>query len=69
MYVTLSYFYTVNTCCSKIVLNGTNELKQVHSDKLGIYEKTTVADNDQVFKLSGKDYYLHRSPSMKWTVR
>ena len=62
-------FNKANACCGKVVLGGNNELKKLHGDKLGIYENITVAGNDQVYKLSGGEYYIHRSPSMHWTVR
>ena len=62
-------FNKANACCEKVILGGNKELKKLHGDKLGLYEKTTVAGNDQVYKLSGGEYYIHRSPSMRWTVR
>ena len=64
------FFITVYPCCDKIILNGNEDLKQLHGDKLGIYEKTTNSHGSgQIFKLTGKEYYLFRSPSMNWTVR
>ena len=66
MYILLA----ANPCCDKVVLDGNDDLKQLHGDKLGIYEKTTnLLGNGQIFKLSGKEYYLFRSSSMQWTVR
>ena len=66
MYILLA----ANPCCDKVVLNGNDDLKQLHGDKLGIYEKTTnLLGNGQIFKLFGKEYYLFRSSSMQWTVR
>ena len=62
-------FNKANACCGKVVLGGNNELKKLHGDKLGIYENIMVAGNDHVYKLSGGEYYIHRSPSMHWTVR
>ena len=64
------FLITAYPCCDKIILNGNEDLKQLHGDKLGIYEKTTTSQGSgQIFKLSGKEYYLFRSPSMNWTVR
>ena len=61
---------TANPCCDKLILDGNNDLKQIHGDKLGVYEiTTTLQGSGQIFKLSGKEYYLFRSPSMQWTVR
>ena len=66
-----------NACCTKIKIDGNDELRQLHGNKLGVYEKTTVHGHndqpfnghDQVFKLSGREYYLHLSQSMHCTVR
>ena len=58
-----------NACCTKIKIDGNDELRQLHGDKLGVYEKTTIEGNDQVFKLAGGEYYLHRNPLKRWTVR
>ena len=64
------FLITVYPCCDKIILNGNEDLKQLHGDKLGIYEKTTNSHGSgQIFKLTGKEYYLFRSHSMHWTVR
>ena len=61
---------TATACCDKVILDGNDDLKQFHRDKLGVYEKTKMGlGNGQIFKLSGKEYYLFRSPSMQWTVR
>ena len=61
---------TATACCDKIILDGDDDLKQFHRDKFGVYEKTEMGQgNGQIFKLSGKEYYLFRSPSMQWTVR
>ena len=64
------FLITANPCCDKLILGGNDNLKQLHDDKLGVYEKTTTSQgSSQIFKLSGKEYYLFRSPSMQWTVR
>ena len=55
-------------CCSKVILDGDEDLRQVHGDKLGIYEIVDIPNAVNVFKLSGSEYYLHRSASMKWVV-
>ena len=55
-------------CCSKVILDGDEDLRQVHGDKLGIYEIVDISNAVNVFKLSGSEYYLHRSASMKWVV-
>ena len=61
---------TANPCCDKLILDGNDDFKQLHGDKLGIYEKTTILQgNAPIFKLPEKEYYLFRSPSMQWTVR
>ena len=66
----MSFLVTANPCCDKLILDGNDALKQLHGDKLGVYEKTTTLQGSgQIFKLSGKEYYLFRSPSMNWTVR
>ena len=57
-------------CCNKLILDGNDDLKQLHGDKLGVYEKTsTLQGGSPIFKRSGDEYYLYRSPSMNWTVR
>ena len=61
---------TANPCCDKLILDGNDDLKQLHGDKLGVYEKTTsLQGSGPIFKRSGDEYYLYRSPSMHWTVR
>ena len=61
---------TANPCCDKLILDGNDDLKQLHGDKLGVYEKTTTLQGSgPIFKRSGDEYYLYRSPSMHWTVR
>ena len=55
-------------CCSKVILDGDEDLRQVHGDKLGFYEIVNIPNAVNVFKLSGSEYYLHRSASMKWVV-
>ena len=62
------YFHTTDPCCSKVILDGDEDLRQIHGDKLGIYEIVDISNTDNVFKLSGSEYYLHRSASMKWVV-
>ena len=56
-------------CCAKLVISGHGDFENLHSEKLGIYEKTTVPSIGDVFKLSGKEYYLHRNPSFNWMVK
>ena len=64
------FLITANPCCDKVILDGNDDLKKLHRDKLGIYEKTMIGQgNGPMFKLFGKEYYLFRSPSMYWTVR
>ena len=63
------YLHKSDPCCSKVIIDGGEGLRQIHGDKLGIYEKTLLQGNDQVFKSSGKEYYLFRNPKMQWTVR
>ena len=60
--------HTTGPCCSKVLLDGDEDLRQIHGDKLGIYEMVDISNTDNVFKLSGSEYYLHRSASMKWMV-
>ena len=55
-------------CCSKVILDGDEDLRQVHGDKLGFYEIVNIPNAVNVFKLSGSEYYLHRSASKKWVV-
>ena len=62
------YIHTTDPCCSKVILDGDEDLRQIHGDKLGIYENVDISNTDNVFKLSGTEYYLHRSASMKWVV-
>ena len=63
------YHYNSDPCCSKVILNGAEDLRQIHGDKLGVYEMMDISNSDNVFKLSGAEYYLHRSAAMKWVVR
>ena len=62
------YLHKSDPCCSKVILDGDEDLRQVHGDKLGIYEIRSISNTGNVFKLSGSEYYLHRSASMKWVV-
>ena len=62
------YLHKSDPCCSKVILDGDEDLRQVHGDKLGIYEIVDIPNAVNVFKLSGSEYYLHRSASMKWVV-
>ena len=59
---------SVDPCCSKVILDGSEDLRQSHGDQLGIYEMVDISNTGNVFKLSGSEYYLHRSASMKWVV-
>ena len=64
------FLITAIPCCKKLILDGNDDLKQLHGDKLGVYEKTTsLQGSGPIFKRSGDEYYLYRSPSMHWTVR
>ena len=64
------FLITVIPCCNKLILDGNDDLKQLHGDKLGVYEiTTTLQGSGPIFKRSGDEYYLYRSPSMNWTVR
>ena len=60
--------YKSDACCSKLVLDGSDALKQSYGDIFGTYDKTTIHGSNQVFKHKEKDYYLHRSFSSKWKV-
>ena len=62
------YIHKTDPCCSKVILDGDEDLRQIHGDKLGIYEMVDISNSANVFKLSGTEYYLHRSASMKWVV-
>ena len=62
------YLNVSEPCCSKIILDGSEDLRQIHGDKLGIYETMDISNTGKVFKLSGSEYYLHRFPSMQWLV-
>ena len=62
------YIHKTDPCCSKVILDGDEDVKQIHGDKLGIYEMMNISNTSNVFKRSGSDYYLHRSASMKWLV-
>ena len=62
------YSHKSDSCCSKVILDGSEDLRQIHGDKLGIYEMMDISNTGKVFKLSGSEYYLHRSASMKWVV-
>ena len=64
----MTYLHKSDPCCSKVILDGAEDLRQIHGDKLGIYENVDISNTDNVFKLSGSEYYLHRSASMKWVV-
>ena len=63
-----SYSHKSDLCCSKVILDGSEDLTQKHGDKLGIYEMVDISNAGNVFKLTGSEYYLHRSASMKWVV-
>ena len=62
------YIHKTDPCCSKVILDGDEDLRQIHGDKLGIYEMMNISNTGNVFKRSGSEYYLHRSASMKWVV-
>ena len=62
------YLHQLDPCCSKVILDGSDDLKEIHGDKLGIYERMDISNIIKVFKRSGSEYYLHRSASMKWVV-
>ena len=62
------YIHKTDPCCSKVILDGDEDVKQIHGDKLGIYEMMNISNSGNVFKRSGGEYYLHRSASMKWVV-
>ena len=62
------YSHKSDSCCSKVILDGSEDLRQIHGDKLGIYEMMDISNTGNVFKLFGSEYYLHRSASMKWLV-
>ena len=62
------YIHKTDPCCSKVILDGDEDLRQIHGDKLGIYEMVDISNSAKVFKLSGTEYYLHRTASMKWVV-
>ena len=58
--------YKSDVCCSKLVLDGSDALKQSYGDIFGTYDKTTIHGSNPVFKHKEKDYYLHRSFSSKY---
>ena len=62
------YLHKSDPCCSKVILDGAEDLRQIHGDKLGVYEMMDISNSGNVFKLSGGEYYLHRSASMKWMI-
>ena len=62
------YSHKSDSCCSKVILDGSEDLREIHGDKLGIYELMDISNTGKVFKLSGSEYYLHRSASTKWMV-
>ena len=62
------YLHKSDPCCSKVILDGAEDLRQIHGDKLGVYEMMDISNSGNVFKLSGGEYYLHRSASLKWVV-
>ena len=64
----MTYLHKSVPCCSKVILDGAEDLRQIHGDKLGVYEMMDISNSDNVFKFSGGEYYLHRSASMKWVV-
>ena len=64
----MTYLHKSDPCCSKVILDGDEDLRQIHGDKLGVYEMMDISNSGNVFKLSGGEYYLHRSASMKWVV-
>ena len=49
-------------------VDGDQDIRHVHGDKLGIYEMINNSDTVNVFKFSDGEYYLHQSSSMKWVV-
>ena len=63
-----TYLHKLDECCSIVILDGDEELRQIHGNKLGIYEIVDISNLSNVFKLSGSEYYLHQSASKKWVV-
>ena len=44
-----------------MIVDGDQDLRHVHGDKLGIYEMINNSDTVNVFKFSDGEYYLHQS--------
>ena len=49
------YVHKSDPCCSRVILDGDEDLRQIHGDKLGIYEIRSISNTGNVFKLSGSE--------------
>ena len=64
-------------CCLKVIISGSGAVKELHEDKLGIYEFYGISNNRSVYKMGGKvntgyEYYVSwtnkYSSKFTWTV-